>query len=198
MYTYKDSIWIIFTDEKKWVIELTKEGTLWYNYYFFKNLFKYVSMDDIEYQDYITKWVEKTIQNGVRCTQRQDYLQKWPIENTIQNGVKHAISEINQDILWIEKTIQNGVKHTEYGDWLDGDKRLDDIIQNGVKETELHKGVRPSAVENTIENGVKETWGYDKQSKVRVDNVLEYGVKDTVGLKSDLKATVDVIVDNSK
>ncbi len=70
MYTYSGSIWMIFTDEKKWIIELTKDGTLWYNYYFFKSLFKYVSMDDIEYQDYITKWVEKTIQNGICNTSR--------------------------------------------------------------------------------------------------------------------------------
>jgi hypothetical protein len=27
------------------------------------------------------------------------------------------------------------VKHTEYGDWEDGDERLDEIIQNGIKET---------------------------------------------------------------
>jgi hypothetical protein len=32
LYEHKNSIWLIFTDEKKWVIELTKEGTLWYNY----------------------------------------------------------------------------------------------------------------------------------------------------------------------
>ena len=34
----------------------------------------------------------------------------------------------------IEDAIQNGVKHTEYGDWLDGDERFDNIIENGIKE----------------------------------------------------------------
>ena len=37
-YNHNGSTWLIFTDEKKWVIELTKEGTLWYNYYFFLNI----------------------------------------------------------------------------------------------------------------------------------------------------------------
>ena len=37
-YTHNGSTWIIFTDEKKWVIELTKEKTLWYNYYFFTKI----------------------------------------------------------------------------------------------------------------------------------------------------------------
>ena len=34
-YNHNGSTWLIFTDNKKWVIELTKEKTLWYNYYFF-------------------------------------------------------------------------------------------------------------------------------------------------------------------
>jgi hypothetical protein len=40
-----------------------------------------------------------------------------------------------EDSLAMEEVIQNGVKHTEYGDWEDGDERLDEIIQNGIKET---------------------------------------------------------------
>ncbi len=42
-YINNGSRWLIFTDEKKWIFELTKEGTLWYNYYFFENIFKIIS-----------------------------------------------------------------------------------------------------------------------------------------------------------
>ena len=34
-YTNNGSTWLIFTETKQWVIELTKEGTLWYNYNYF-------------------------------------------------------------------------------------------------------------------------------------------------------------------
>jgi hypothetical protein len=47
------------------------------------------------------------------------------------------------------------VKHTEYGDWLDGDERFDDIIKNGVKET----------------------WGYTRQPQIRVNEVINIGEK---------------------
>jgi hypothetical protein len=74
-YTNNGSTWLIFTDDKRWVIELTKEGTLWYNYNFFKSLFAYTSMDVVENQNYITNWVEdniinkkKPVQNGVKST----------------------------------------------------------------------------------------------------------------------------------
>jgi hypothetical protein len=45
IYTKVGSTWLIFTERKEWVIELTKKGTLWYNYSFFKNLFAYLGFD---------------------------------------------------------------------------------------------------------------------------------------------------------
>jgi hypothetical protein len=113
LYDNNGSMWLIFTDRKKWVIELTKDGTLWYNYYFFQDCFKYLSLDVVENQHFITEWVESIIQNGVKAT-KPEY--------------------IEGDVA-MEEVIQNGVKHTEYGDWEDGDERLDEIIQNGIKET---------------------------------------------------------------
>ena len=38
-YTNKNSLWLIFTDKKEWVIELTSTGSFWYNYYFFQKIF---------------------------------------------------------------------------------------------------------------------------------------------------------------
>ena len=63
-YRTKDSTWIIFTESKKWVIELTHEGTLWYNFHFFRGIFSYLSLNVIEEQHYITKWVEDTYKMG--------------------------------------------------------------------------------------------------------------------------------------
>ena len=87
-YYHNGSVWLIFTDEKKWVIELTEEGTLWYNLYFFQDYFKYVSLDVVENQHYITEWVESTIQNGVRSTKGEGSILGGIVESTIQNGVR--------------------------------------------------------------------------------------------------------------
>ena len=156
-YQNNGSLWLIFTEQKKWVFELTKDGTLWYNYYFFDKIFSFASLGLIENQNYITKWVENFIQNGV--------------------------------------------KHTEYGDWLDGDERLDDIIENGVKQTNMEEhhrlrevvrtlkdGVKetnwrcvdnhPTFVDSLIESGVNETWGYERQPQNRINEVIENGTKE--------------------
>jgi hypothetical protein len=132
LYENKGSIWLIFTDDEKWVIKLTKEGTLLYNYNFFESIFKYLSLDVVENQHYITEWVEDTIQNGVRRTIKA------------QESINHAV----------EDTIQNGVRHTQrvpfanYG-------LVEDTIQNGVRSTAVNGRKTSASVEDTIQNGMK-------------------------------------------
>jgi predicted peroxiredoxin len=96
------------------------------------------------------------------------------------------------------RTIENGVKHTEYGDWLDGDERFDDIIQNGIKETkspgadgdllstlewmESNNTVNiPKLIDDVIENGVKRTEGGVLFDETKVDRIISEGVKETKG-----------------
>ena len=95
LYKHEDSIWLIFTDNNKWVIELNKEGSLWYNYYFFKKLFKYMSLDVVENQHYITEWVEDTIKNGVRSTSLIQGTLINHVEDTIKNGVRSTQPNLN-------------------------------------------------------------------------------------------------------
>ena len=178
-YINHSSRWLIFTDEKKWIFELTKTGTLWYNYYFFEKIFKIISLDVVENQHHITKWVENFIQNGVKRTQGGYTPESLLVGDTIQNGVIYTVADesaqhlevgdtIQNGVIYtwgdvdlrrptVEDTIQNGIKHTEYGDWLDGDERLDDIIENGVKETKQEEHHRLREVVQTIKNGFKET-----------------------------------------
>ena len=133
-YINNGSRWLIFTDEKKWIFELTKEGTLWYNYYFFENIFKIISLNVVDNQHHITKWVENFIRNGVKDTGA---------------GVLHLPSKV-------EDTIQNGVKHT---DWcqIGTSTSIEDAIQNGVKETKHNPFEDGLAMEEAIQNGIKET-----------------------------------------
>ena len=217
-YKNHGSVWLIFTKEKRWVFELTKEGTLWYNYYLFNDVFKYFSLDVVKNQDYITKWVENiiqngvkntvvgvapsmlmfedTIQNGVKDTFDTEFMPKVMVEDTIQNGVIYTVADesaqhlevgdtIQNGVIYtwgdvdlrrptVEDTIQNGIKHTEYGDWLDGDERFDDIIENGVKETKQEEHHRLREVVRTVKDGVKEThWKRVDNHPTFVDRIIE-------------------------
>lgn len=66
VYYYKDSIWLIFPDTKKWVIEIMCGKTLWYNYEYFKHLFKLIGMELPESGILITKWVEEVFKCSLK------------------------------------------------------------------------------------------------------------------------------------
>ena len=170
-YNHNGSTWLIFTDQKKWVIELTKEKTLWYNYYFFTGVFKYLSLDVVENQHYITKWVEDTVINGVKSIKGEYYKEIQKVEYTINNGVKYTKD--------IEDTIQNGVKDTVEIIWRSFEL-IEDTIQNGVKDTIVTYNNFNSQVENTIQTGVKCTIPQNNKSHEYVEHAIQNGVKRTI------------------
>ena len=244
-YTHNGSTWLIFTEQRSWVIELTECKTLWYNYNFFKELFSLTSMDVVDNQHYITKWVEdniiggvkytsvltnvdfgeleEAIQNGVKRTVPESIDDSFAIEDTIQNGVKETQFNSYENKSWVEGVIKGGVKHTEYGDWLDGDERLDEIVENGVKETiecdwnipkyvineVIIEGVKETnhvdvmkffdnKMEDTLKNGVRHTLNTEYMPTSMVEDIIQNGVKETKtpGKDGDIMSTIEWMEEN--
>jgi hypothetical protein len=208
-YTHNGSLWMIFTDDRKWVFEFTESGTLWYNYGLFRDRMSIMSMDCVEDKQHITKWfedrflnkpkvedtwessadawyqVENTIENGVKKTTTGKLLVQRQIEDTIQNGVKHTSSGPYLSSEDVEYTIQNGVKKTDFNMYRDNNA-VEDTIQNGVKDTPSCTSRRRNLVEDTIQNGVKQTKrSYEGSRKQRTNYVIENGVKETELHKGD-------------
>ena len=202
-YVNNNSTWLIFTESKQWVIELTKDGTLWYNYNFFKNLFVYMSMDVVENQHYITKWVEDNIINGVKHLRHRKGADDSRAENIIQNGVKiKPALESHEGFMMgtpyvdkffskedVEDTVINGVKEAKPMEgWVNSQKIVDKTIQNGVKETRsVEEGTFTSIgfgvhVEETIQNVVKDTRWMSDWVDNKVENTIQNGVKYTGGI----------------
>jgi hypothetical protein len=177
-YHHNGSMWLIFTDQKKWVIEFTKQGTLWYNFNFFKQFFKYLSLDVIENQDYITQWVEDTIQNGVRSTQFKQGTGNGIVEDTIQNGVRSTDSWSGKPFVDVGHIIQNGVRNTDWS-CLPMKSSVEDTIQNGVINTLTIEGKRDVVVEDTIQNGVINTFAQFGGLLPPVEDTIQNGVKET-------------------
>ena len=135
-YQHNGSTWLIFTNDKRWVIELTEDKTLWYNYTFFKSIFNFFSIDVVENQSYITKWVEDTIINGLKETLNTEYMPKVMVEETIQNGVKETNGTLRRTLLGVDDIIQKGVKETNPVDVMKFfNNKMEETLENGVKET---------------------------------------------------------------
>ena len=126
-----------------------------------------------------TDYVEDVIQKGVKKTRRNGDSMNTEAEDAIQNGVKETrgLEEwVNNEEI-VNKTIQNGVKHTEYGDWEDGDERLDDIIKYGVKTTQSGILFNESKVDTVIVEGVKEIRSKGV-SESQVNRIIKNGIKE--------------------
>ena len=191
-YTNNGSTWLIFTETKQWVIELTKEGTLWYNYNYFKNLFNYLGFDVIENQHYITKWVEDTIINGVKDTSWKRINTFHVVEDTIINGVKET-KGIN-GVHGMNMAIQNGVKHT-HPTMFPPFQRIEYTIQNGVKRTYEAPDGGHGVADEIIQNGIKETYDDVYDNKSRVDGVIKNGIKQTCAQIPSIQPVVERILE---
>ena len=201
IYTNAGSTWLIFTETKEWVIELTKKGTLWYNYNFFKNLFAYLGFDVVENLFLGNYPVEDTLQNGVKQTRycSNDFICN--VEDTLQNGVKHT-QKLSMDwTIAVENTIKNGVKLTS-PESIEDSFAIEDTIQNGVKKTlGVEDGTFTSIgfeglVENTLQNGVKHTFASNIYMYASVEDTLQNGVKHTYQVVDRIDLEVEDTLQN--
>jgi len=205
-YTHNGSTWLIFTDSKKWVIELTEDKTLWYNYNFFKQIFSLTSLDVVENQQYITKWVEDNIINKVKDTRLEINITEGEVDDIIQDGVRHTkMAHMKTD--WsVEDTIENGVKETKQKDRarlvLDIDGRglileTNLVIRDGVKETNHVDvmGFFNDKMEDALQNGVNHTFNTEYMPKSMVVDIIDNGVKRSIPRQYVGGDIVDKVID---
>ena len=218
-YNHNGSLWAIFTNENKWVVEFTKDQTLWYNYNFFKDEMELIGLDCVEDKDLIQKWfesrflgipkveeafdpffdqdqyVEDTIQNGVKHTQDNNLSESESVEDTIQNGVKDISSVLYKELLSVEDTIQNGVKDTKASHFAINEI-VEDTIKTGVKETYSTLRRTKLGVDDIIQNGVKYTFQTSVNDLIELEDIIQNGVKETKSMCGKRNGRVDNIVQN--
>ena len=74
VYKHTDGLWVINPMTKDWVVNISESGYLWYNYDFFKDLFKYFSLIVPNDKKYIREWVEYKLQVKVGRFCEANYL----------------------------------------------------------------------------------------------------------------------------
>lgn len=109
VYGDDDGIYFIFTAQKKLILELTKSGLIWYNYNFFNDYFKYISLDVIKTQHYITEWIE----NKVKHIKDDEGGFLFLIKNIVNNGIKNTVFTYYFSPEYIENIIEYGYKYTD-------------------------------------------------------------------------------------
>ena len=177
--TKQGSTWLIFTEDKKWVIEFTKDKTLWFNFNLFQGELDLIGKDCTEERDLIKNWFESRFLNKPKVDETLDNAANMihNIEDTIENGVKDTIDEKSTLRYIVEDTIQEGVKDT-YHFQSEIPNQVEDAIQEGVKRTFDMEFRNQLSVEDTIQEGVKHTTYCFETSNRRVEDTIQNGVKE--------------------
>ena len=132
IYEYDNSLWMVIPDAKVWIIEIQDDLTLWYNLPFFEKIYKYVSLDVIDNQNYITEWVEDIIKNGVRNTRSLIFPHPQYVEDIIKKGVRNTHSMSTPSLFSVENILKKGIKNT-LPDAIYKAYQVQDIIKTGKK-----------------------------------------------------------------
>lgn len=186
VYRWKNATWLIFTNETRWVVELTDEGTLWYNYKFFNDIFKYVSITvGTEMDGYIIRWANDFFYKdcALRTIAYPRDKGRNETPNVLENGIKETTPVKDHfDEFDVNKVIDGGIKKVgqhgkNHGDEFEWHTRA--VVNQGVKKVEGLDSEGKFSVRNVINYGVKEV--YDSSSthrQMRAQNLIPRIVKD--------------------
>jgi hypothetical protein len=214
IYNHNGSTWLIFTESKQWVIELTEGKTLWYNFNFFKNLFAYASLEVVQNQHLITKWVEDNVMNGSKNTSSPAQTPSYNLTEVIENGVKETCWNPEDNTSWVEGVIKGGVKKTLSGLHIPGaEKDVNHIIENGVKETktpgkngdlfstfqwmeENKTESVPKMIDDVIDKGVIETSHRRYLQTFNLEDTIQDGTENDYWVMDGCNTPVDEAIEN--
>lgn len=165
VYRWKNATWLIFTNDTRWVVELTDGGTLWYNYRFFNDVFNYISMEcGQQTEEYIIRWANDFFYKD--CAHRTV---PYPIDKArnetpkvLDNGVKNLSGTRTLGENYVEMVVQRGKNHGDEFEW-----HTRAVINKGVKEVNQSDSIhRQRRAENEMSRMVKEV----KPNRVTVVN----------------------------
>jgi hypothetical protein len=73
-YEYQGSYWIVNPETNRWVIKVAYSGYTFFNYFFFRNIFFYLSFDVVKNTKYISNWIISELGFSVSEHCYPDYL----------------------------------------------------------------------------------------------------------------------------
>ena len=194
IYNHDGSMWLIFTEERKWVVEFTNQKTLWYNYKHFTDILVLFGMELTEGAEYIKKWYEdKFIFNVGKNSER--YINESLVDDIIDKGVKQT--ELSKRDFFPKDVLQNGAKEVK-SVYIRSSLGVGDAIQYGVKKTYKKKITRLNEVEDTIQNGVNViSWAHPiANHSNQVDDIIQNGVKEVEYYDGDAEVLVNDAIEN--
>ena len=125
-----NSIWLIKPETKEWVIELTKEGELWWYEVFYLNFRRYFNMEESDFEKFIKLWVEDVLNRGVSSTGFGLPQILHEVEDVLNRGVSSTRPGSRLECELVEYILYRG-GYSPYSVSDMGDMAVEDVLNRG-------------------------------------------------------------------
>jgi hypothetical protein len=85
------SIWLINPDKKEWMLEMEKSGRLWFYHEIRDTFFRYMNMQNYDFELFINIWVEDVLKRRVSKTGTGINLRPMRVEDVLKKGVSRTL-----------------------------------------------------------------------------------------------------------
>ena len=105
---YKDEIWFIDREDRRWYFIYNTNGTMWWKYGFFCSFFEFFSITERDkFGPILSSWVEEVLNCRVTTTQPSQALQLLEVEEVLNCRV----TTTNYKDMLLEKTVEKVLNH---------------------------------------------------------------------------------------
>ena len=109
---YKDSIWFIDRENSYWYFQLSAQGCLYWRYSFFPSFFSIFSLEQSEFEQILSSWVEEVLNNKSSTTIGFDYFTESLMEEVLNSKVSKTNSCTFTSDLLLEEILNHKVSET--------------------------------------------------------------------------------------
>ena len=105
---YKDEIWFIDREDRRWYFIFNTNGTMWWKYGFFCNFFEFFSITERDkFGPILSSWVEEVLNCRVTTTKIRNSILFFEVEEVLNCRV----TTTNYKDMLLEKTVESVLNH---------------------------------------------------------------------------------------
>ena len=102
------SIWLINPETENCMLELRKDGHLWYYDKIFDTFSKYLNMEESDFESFIKIWVEDSLERGVVSTRWMRSRLTYRVEDALERRVVSTGLVSQQRLAVVEDVLKKG------------------------------------------------------------------------------------------
>ena len=171
MIPYNGSVWFIDRENSYWYFQLSKQGCLYWRYSFFPSFFSIFSLEQSEFEQILSSWVEEVLNSKVSTTQQVQHRDRRRVEEVLNSKVSTTDWREGVDSKLVEEVLNNKVSTTNSCTFT-SDQLLEEILNHKVSETFEINAPQKRTVKKVLDSKISTTALAENHPPRLVEEVL--------------------------